>query len=49
VFLIGSGQTSPVLSLPQWPFLFVVGLGWLVLALGTILNIIYFVRRAVTG
>lgn len=47
VFLMGAEYESAVLGIPHAPFLFVVALGWLMLGLAILVNLIHSCRRAV--
>ena len=49
VYLMGSGYVTAMLGIPHFPFLYIVAIGWGLLALAILLHLIHFVDCAVRG
>ena len=47
VFLMGEGQASPVLHIPNFPFYYIVAVGWGIFGLAAIIHLVNLFRRVV--
>ena len=49
IYLSGSGYVTAMLGIPHFPFVFIVALGWGLIALAILLQLIHFIGQAVRG
>ena len=47
LFLMPTGQSSNILDIPVFPFLFIIGIGWGLLCLAIVMHLVHFLPRAV--